>query len=195
MTQQGMPNPIDLYEAAVQNMIPIIVGVKPNQLNDSTPCSEWNVQALLNHNIKVAQIFHGVVAGSGPMDFGAMQDVSGPLPAEGAHEAFLAATNNGLQAVKSAGALEKVIDTPMGSMPLADLIMLAFGDLFIHKWDLAKGTNQDTSLDSALAEAALNALAPGVDGGRQGGFYGAEVVVPASASVQDRLLGVSGRQP
>ena len=73
--------------------------------------------------------------------------------------------------------------------------MLPVGDIVLHKWDLAKATNQSTSLDSGLAEACFGALSQGIEQGRQAGFFGAEVTVPISASIQDKLLGLSGRQP
>ena len=47
------PNVIELYEGAVQNMLPILGGIREDQLTASPPCSEWNVQNLIIHNIKV----------------------------------------------------------------------------------------------------------------------------------------------
>ena len=123
--------------------------------------------------------------------------VGGALPAEGAVSAFETATNGVLQALKSPGAAEKVVDTgmPMGSAPAGQFAMFPFMDIVVHKWDLAKATNQDMSLDSSLAEAAYNALSPAIDGARQGGAFGPEVQVPINASIQDKLLAISGRQP
>ena len=73
--------------------------------------------------------------------------------------------------------------------------MIPFGDIVLHKWDLAKATNQNTSIDSGLAEACYGALSQGIEQARQMGFFGSEVTVPISGSIQDKLLGLSGRQP
>ena len=73
--------------------------------------------------------------------------------------------------------------------------MLFIGDFVIHKWDLAKGTDQDTSLDSSMAEAVYGSLSKGIHGARQAGFFGPDVPVSSASSIQDRLLGLSGRQP
>ncbi len=120
-------------------------------------------------------------------------EVSGPLPSEGAAAAFEAATS-GLLATAKATDLEKVVEAPFGSMPVGQLIMIPFGDMLIHKWDLAKATGQDTSLDSGLAEVCHHVFQGMLEGGRSNNFAPA-VTVPASASIQDRLLAYLGRQP
>ena len=73
--------------------------------------------------------------------------------------------------------------------------MFPFLDIVIHKWDLAKGTDQDTSIDSSLAEVSYAALSHAIEGARPAGAFGPEVQVPMSAGIQDKLLGLSGRQP
>ena len=65
--------------------------------------------------------------------------------------------------------------------------------IVIHKWDLAKGTGQNTDIDSGLAEATYGALQTGAELGRQFGLFAAEVEVSMSASIQDKLLAISGR--
>ncbi|MFQ6029215.1 MAG: TIGR03086 family metal-binding protein [Dehalococcoidia bacterium] len=194
MTQQG-PNPIELYEGAVQSFIPILSGIGPEQLGNATPCSEWSVQNVINHNLRVAQFSYDVLAQTGAANLMANMEVSDPLPAEGAAEALRAATNRVLEVVKAPGKLEQTVETPFGAIPAGHFLMIPFGDILIHKWDLAKGANLDTSIDSSLAEASHQALSQSVEGARQGGFFGAEVTVPISASIQDKLLALSGRQP
>ena len=191
MAQQG-PNPIEVYEGAVNYMRDIIVGVQADQFNASTPCSEWNVKSLINHNIKVSQAFYGMLTGSGRVN---PFDVSGPIPSEGAVAAFEGSTGALLEAIKAPGALEKVVDAPFGKMPGSQLIMIPFADLLIHKWDLAKATGQDSSMDSSMADACHALLAPMMDGLRSSGNFASEVTVPASASTQDRLLAITGRTP
>ena len=190
MAQQG-PNPVEVYEGVVQMMRPIMAGVKADQLNDSTPCSEWNVQALINHNIKVSQFFNSILTGAGGVN---PMEVNVPLPSEGTEAAFEAATN-GLLTTAKATDLEKVVEAPFGSMPAGQLIMIPFGDMLIHKWDLAKATNQDTSLDSRLAEVCYHLVERLLEEGRDPNNFAEAISVPASANIQDRLLAFTGRQP
>ena len=194
---QQMPNPIELYEGAIQKMIPILSGIRSDQLNAATPCSDWNVQNLIIHNLKTAAFCASIISGDGNVNMMSMNEVSGPLPSEGAVDAFRAATDKVLQAIKAPGAMEKMID-PFGmgqAMPAGMFLMLPVTDIVIHKWDLAKGTNLDTSIDSGLAEACFGALQHGIEDGRKGGFFGPEVQISMSGAVQDKLLGLSGRQP
>ena len=192
MSQQSMPDSIELYEGAVGYMRNIIAGTRPDQMAGATPCDEWTVQALINHNIKVSQSFHGMMTGGGGVDPFA---VSGPLPSEGAVAAFESSTGALLEAIKAPGAVEKVVKAPFGEMPGGQLIMIPFADLLIHKLDLAKATGQDNSLDSSMSDACYALLAPMMQGMRSGGNFGPEVSVPAGAIIQDKLLGITGRTP
>ena len=157
MVQAG-PNPIEVYEGATQMMQPIMAGVSSGQLSSSTPCTEWNVQQLIQHNLKVSQWVNSILTGGGGVN---PMDVSGELPSEGAAAAFEAITNGVLATAKSLD-LEQVMETPFGPMTVGQLLIVPSGDIVVHKWDLAKATNQDTSLDSGLAEVCL----PGPFAGR-----------------------------
>lgn len=74
---QGGDGPIELYEAAVQGFRQTLSGVRTNQMGDSTPCTEWTVQNLIIHNIKVAGFALGVMEENITVD--SMQ-VGGPIP-------------------------------------------------------------------------------------------------------------------
>jgi uncharacterized protein (TIGR03086 family) len=190
---QSKPNPIELYEAASQGFAQALAKVKANQMKNATPCTEWNVQALINHNIAVSGFAYGVMTENLTVDPFA---VSGPLPAEGAVAAFEAAAAKVLQFVKARGALEKQLpNSPFGPTTVGGFLMAPFLDLLIHRWDLSKGTGQSTTLDSKLVEVCYGAFAPRVEGMRRPGIIGPEVKVPLNASTQNKLLGIMGRQP
>ena len=170
-----------------------MAGVTEAQLNSGTPCTEWSVQSLINHALAV-QNFGTSVISKGTPDMAAMGEVKHALPSEGAAAAFKSITDTTLAALKAAN-LEDTVTTPFGEMPGGNFIMIPIVDMVIHKWDLGKATGQNSDIDSALAELGIQVLTPGVAQGREGGFFGAEVSIPASASAQDRLLGLSGRTP
>ena len=100
--------------------------------------------------------------------------------------------------------MEKDLNTPFGTMPATQLMVNFFTDLLIHRWDLAKATSQSATLDGGLVEACYNFLAPNMNAMRnpEGNVemsgmhvFGPDVPVPQSASLQDKLMGITGRQP
>ena len=186
------PNVIELYEAAVQHMLPTMEVIKAEQLAEATPCSEWSVQALINHNIKTTGFVQGIIRGNNTVDTG---DVGGPLPQEGAGEAFSAGAKEVVALLHSISDLNEVIETPFGPMPIANFVMFPTMDIVVHKWDLAKGTGQNLDMDAGLAEVGVSVLDMGGELGRQFGLFAPEVNVPLSASIHDKLLAMSGRQP
>jgi uncharacterized protein (TIGR03086 family) len=102
---------------------------------------------------------------------------------------------------------EQEADTPAGRMTVAKQIdQVVSDDLVLHGWDLARATGQDEAMDPADVErlwAATSAIpselmeryrtpgafGPGVE------VFGPEVAVPEDAPLQDRLLGLVGRDP
>ena len=193
MAQQG-PNPVELYQGAAQAIVPTVGGVNASQFGSNTPCTDWTVQNLINHNLKVQTFLHATLTGS-EMDPGSMSQVDGPLPQEGPETALKSITD---QVIATANAMDlaTIVKTPFGEMPAGHFIMIPMFDLVIHRWDLASATGQNKNIDSSIAEVCLGVLRPeAVEGGRKMGAFGPEVVIPGGASAQDRLLGLVGRTP
>jgi hypothetical protein len=66
----------------------------------------------------------------------------------------------------------------------------------IRTWDLAVAIGADRHLDGEVVEAVVEMFLPQMpEIGRQAGLVGPAVPLPAGASLQDRLLGVVGRDP
>ncbi len=196
MAQQG-PNPVELYEAAVQAFRQTLSGVKADQMQGSTPCADWNVQALITHNIQVAAFVEGLLQENITVN---PLDVSGGIPGDDPVKALDDNVAKVMGIIKATGSADVQINTPFGEMTRGQFMMTPVWDLVVHKWDLAKGTGQNTTLDSTLVEAVYNTFAPMAEGMRQmemagEHIVGPEVSVPGSASLQDRLLGAFGRQP
>jgi hypothetical protein len=122
-------------------------------------------------------------------------DVTGQVPSEGAVDAFVTGTNGVLDLLKNSADLGEVIETPFGKMPIAHFIIFPTLGIVIYKWDLAKGTGQNTDIDAGLAEATYGVLQTGAELGRQFGIFAAEVEITISANIQEKLLAISGRMP
>ena len=186
MTQSAVPNPVELYQAAVERAKPVIGGVKESQLNDPTPYAKWNVQDLLEH-----------ITGGLDVQISVMSEGAAKAPAAGANTlaTYEAGTAKVVEVASTPGLMERSLQSPFGEVTGAGWVMGSFMDTLIHTWDLAKATGQSTDMDPALAEACYAAFAPQIDGYRGPETFGPEVKVPENASIQDKLLGIMGRQP
>lgn len=89
------------------------------------------------------------------------------------------------------------LDLPhLGKMPLERAIdMIYTGDVFLHRWDLARATGQDETLEAEKCAAMLEGMLPMDEALRQSGHYGPRVEVPDDADVQTKLLAFIGRKP
>jgi len=68
-----------------------------------------------------------------------------------------------------------------------------FIDVFIHGWDLAAATGQDTTLDPDLIRACRQVAEPQVGAFRDAGALAGPLPVPPGASDQTRFLAMLGR--
>jgi uncharacterized protein (TIGR03086 family) len=84
----------------------------------------------------------------------------------------------------------------IGPMALGDAIAMIYTpDVFLHRWDLARATGQDETLDPQRCAAMLEGMLPMDDLLRQSGQYGPRVEVPDDADAQTKLLAFIGRTP
>ena len=92
---------------------------------------------------------------------------------------------------------EREHDLPhIGTMALGQAIdMIYTGDVFLHRWDLARATGQDETLDPVKCAAMFEGMLPMAAVLRQSGQYGPRVAVPDDADVQTKLLAFIGRTP
>lgn len=96
-----------------------------------------------------------------------------------------------------AAVADRVHEFPhIGAMSLAQAIdMIYTPDVFLHRWDLARATGQDETLDPDRCAGMLEGMLPMDEVLRQSGQFGPKVDVPDTADAQTRLLAFIGRTP
>jgi uncharacterized protein (TIGR03086 family) len=168
----------------------VLANVKPDQLDDSTPCASWKVRQLINHMVVAPRWGVGAMRSGQPgaddTDFS-----SGDYLA--AYDESISST---LAAFEEEGALEKMVPLPFGEVPGAFLRTMITTDQFAHGWDLARATSQSTDLDpelaaELLAEAAIPDQFRGPDGQAP---FGPAREAPAGAGAADKLAAHLGRE-
>jgi len=84
----------------------------------------------------------------------------------------------------------------IGTMSLGQATdMIYTADVFMHRWDLARATGQDETMDPDKCAEMLAGMLPMDEVLRQSGQYGPRVEVPDDADVQTKLLAFIGRTP
>ncbi len=189
---------MELLATAIDRVREVMSGVAQSQLDAATPCSEWDVCALMNHMLGGIETTAGSMAGN-PPDLRPMEADSslvGQRDVSALVETYRNATERLLQLAQEPGALNRIVPSPFGEMPAARFVVGTVLDQTIHCWDLAKATGQETTLPAELVAYAMPVLSGGfAEGGRAMGVVGPEIQVPEGANEQDRLIGFMGRQP
>ena len=155
----------------------------------ASPCEKWAARDIVGHVIGGTEMISAVETGKEPNYDPA--SAAGDDPAGN----WAAARDQVLGALTDEN-LAKVVQGPMGEMPLDNLIgMILVNDVLIHTWDLARAAGQDVTLDADLCEQAYNGLQPLDAMIRSESIFGPQVDAPEGADVQTKLLCFVGRQP
>lgn len=182
-----------LLERALDQAGEVMAGVGRGQAALPTPCSEWDVAALVRHVVGKDLRNFTVVARGETADWSAPAED----PGDDWAGAFREAANRLLDTWRGADLDRPVARPGGGEAPLRSRADHQITELVVHTWDLAKATGQTRQLDAELAEHALawsrGMLRPEVRG--SGMAFGAEVPVDESAPAYDRLAGWFGRDP
>ncbi len=187
-----MADLVDLFERAVRcfgERVPLI----GDRWAAPTPDDEWDVRALVNHVIAEDLWAPPLLAGRTIAEVGDRFD--GDQLGDDAVAAWNSAAEASIAAVREDGALARTVHVSFGDISGQEYVSQLFCDHLIHGWDLARAIGADEALDADMVDYAYDFLAPQVDGWRSAGVFGRAVDVPAGASRQDQLLGLSGRRP
>jgi uncharacterized protein (TIGR03086 family) len=162
-------------------------------LEQTTPCTDWDLRTLLNHTILWTS-------------YSAERRAYGESVAEELMSKDFTAEPGYAQAYQ--GQLSKAVDAwskpeawagdrnVMGSAtPAADIAAMLIAEMVLHGWDIAKATGQDYHCDDAVARNVLKTVEAQGELFRQYQGFAAIVPVPDDATAFDRALALSGRDP
>ena len=178
----------DLMAAAAEHTVPVVRGIRDDQLGDATPCTEFQVRDLLNHLFQVV-VRMQAAAQREELDFSSTPDSL----TDGWRDRFAAETQKLIAAWADPAALEG--NSPGMGLPQPMVGNLALADLTIHGWDLATATEQSYQPSDEAVRALLPFMEQMAPTGRKMGAFRPDVVeVSDDADDFDRLLAFSGRQ-
>ena len=175
-------------ERADEQLRRIISQVSPAQGGLPTPCSEFDLRALVNHIVYDVQAFAATISG------GQRGSPDVDLLGDDWLQAYSSSADTLLSAWRRRGT-GGTFTSRLGELPATWALGQHTGDLVVHAWDVAQATGRTQELDPELAEAALAWGRENLKPEYRGQAFGPEIQVPETAPVYDRLAGFFGRQP
>ncbi len=166
-------------------------GVDDHGWTAATPCTDWDVRALVNHVVGELLWIPPLLAGKTIADVGDQFD--GDVLGDDPKAAFRNAVSDATAAAARPGAQDETVHLSFGDFSGADYLGQVTSDVVIHTWDLARGSGGNDGLDAGLVEDVYAFLAPQAEAWRSAGAFGPAVDVPADADTQTRLLAMAGR--
>jgi uncharacterized protein (TIGR03086 family) len=180
----------DLHSRTVANWQRTLDGVRPDQWDGPTPCTDWNVRALVNHVVGEELWTQPLLEGKTIAEVGDQfdGDVLGEDPA----------AKGRVTSAEAAAAAEKhlpaggMVNVSWGQIPAEEYVRQLAADHLIHAWDLAKATGQDTKMEPDLVDDVAAWFAPNEDMVRAAGVIAAHQDL--SGDPQTDLLSGYGRR-
>jgi uncharacterized protein (TIGR03086 family) len=179
---------LELLERALDQAGTIITRIRPDQASLPTPCTEFDVRALVNHLVFDMQMFAYNIGG------GKHGEPNDDLIGSDWNDAYAAARVALEDAWREKG-VEGTVKGRLGELPATWAVGQHLADVSVHSWDLATATHQSTRLDQEVARVSLDWARGALKPEYRGTAFGPEVEVPENAPIYERLVGFFGRNP
>jgi uncharacterized protein (TIGR03086 family) len=181
----------ELHAQALDATERVVAGIPAERWHADTPCGGWDVRALLNH-VVAGNWWAAELAAGGTIE-GVGSRLDGDVLGDDPLASYQASAKAAAEAFRRPGALDAPCAVSYGPVPGSVYAGHRFFDVFIHGWDLAVATGQDTTLDARLVRACEEVLGPQVEAFRAAGALAAALPVAPGDSGQTRFLAMLGR--
>jgi len=162
----------------------VVANITPDQLDQPTPCADFDVRGVLEHMIGGATAFAAAYRGEEPTE----PDVSDPLGS------FPAVLGDLVDAISAPGALDRTVQAPFGAVPGETFARFVVLDGLVHGWDMAVATGQAYEPPDELVAEADGFARQALDPLRDGDTFADAVEPSPDASPIERLAAYTGRR-
>ena len=184
-----MSGPADEHRRVAGAFTTTVEGVAPESWDQPAPPEGWVARDVVRHLVEWFPAFlEGAVGITMP---------AGPSVDDDPVGAWRVQTVAVQELLDDPDIADREHDLPhIGRMPLGQAIdMIYINDVFMHRWDLARATGQDETLDADKCAAMFEAMLPMDEALRESGEFGPRVDVPEDADAQTKMLAFIGRTP
>src|SRR5919206_920840 len=112
---------VDQLADALDRTGRLIAGIRSDQWHDPTPCTDWDVRAVVDHLVR-GNASLAAALGAGDVSTTDYDQVAARL----------------LEAVRQPGALDRTVTIPFGTVPGEFALHLRLTELLVHGWDIAR---------------------------------------------------------
>lgn len=191
---RGTTDPRPAFFAAADQVVSLIDGLAPADLDRPTPCDDYDVRTLVGHLLTVFRRITHVATGGG---WAEVPQVITDVPDESLAAVAGVDRDRLVAAWSDDTVLERTLSLPPGvQLPGRFGALRYTQELVTHAWDLAAAVGRVGELDPALAEPVIVGAAQFVPRDAREGFpFGPVVEVANDAGPYERLVGWLGRDP
>ncbi len=162
-----------------------LAGVRDDQWAAPTPCTDWDVRALVSHVVATHRRVVATVTETTPREVDPEADLTTQWSESSASV---------VEALDDPDLSTKTIGGMFGEQPFESLVgRLLCSDTLFHTWDLARATGQDENLDAEAVQKAMEFLEPIDDAIRRPGGFAPKISPPTDSSAQTHFLNFGGR--
>jgi uncharacterized protein (TIGR03086 family) len=183
--QGGTMDPREQLDQLAPVLGGVVSQIGTGQLDEATPCTDFDVRDVLEHMIGGATAFAAAFRGE-------------PAPSTGGGDPlgrFGQAMTGLTDAVRAPGALDRTIAAPFGDVPGEAFARFVVLDGLVHGWDLATATGQPyeppATLVAEVDAFAREAIVPAM---READMFAAPAEAPPDATPIERLAAFTGRR-
>ena len=207
----GPDDPRSAFAHAHLTLRALVDDIRPDQMDNATPCPELDVRALLGHMLTVYNRLAALGNGTDPMD---MPDIVTGVADDAWPSEFLAAAHRVQTAWTDGAKLDQMMVLPWATAPGSAMLAMYTSELTVHTWDVAVATGLAVHWHEPTIQVALASALQALPSGDREAYF-AELandpkfrpdlavrppfrnIVPVAddASTIDRLIGWYGRQP
>jgi uncharacterized protein (TIGR03086 family) len=179
------------YTKALYGFDAVVRRVPDDGWEQPSPCEEWKALDVLAHVVGVQRLIAGGVLGDDGLT--AMPQDPRVLVADGPLASWGAARDGLLAALDHPGALQTVVATPFGQLPVDQFLGILVLDTLTHTWDVATAAGVDPCLDDDLVARCSENIKPMDAMIRGTGMFADKKEAPEGAGPVDELMAFLGR--
>jgi len=183
---------VALHARAADAFDACVASITADQWGDLTPCTGWDVRALVNHLVYEALWAPELFAGKTVEEVGNRYDSDqlgdDPLGS------WRSANAGARVAIAEPGALERTVHLSWTDAPGSEYVNQLLLDLAVHGWDLAHAIGADETIEPEVLEAVAAYVDANEGLIRGSGVFGDDLVVGPGVDPQTKLLAALGRR-